>query len=364
MRLAWKLAALWFGLCTLASAQVQMGPGPGAPPKPVNEADLVAHLAKTMDKLVAEDKFSGAVLLAKDGKPIFEKAYGMASKSYAAANRTDTKFNLGSIDKIFTKIAIGQLIQQGKIASVDDKLIKYLPDYPNREAAEKITLRQILTMQSGIGDFFGPKFEKSAKDQYRTISDYLPLFANEPLLFEPGAKRQYSNGGYIVLGAVIEKITGKTYYDYVRDNIFQPLGMNDTDFSEMDEVVSNRATGYTKHGVVESVVWRENVELQPARGSSAGGGYSTTHDLLKFANAVDERKILNPAFEAGAPVAPGKPFAIMRGIGIAGGSPGVNGVLEADMPGGYTLVVLSNYDPPSAEAVSTTVREFMGLRMD
>ena len=351
MQFASKVAALWFGLCTLASAQVLMGPGPGAPPKPVNEAELVAHLSKTIDQLAAEDKFSGAVLLAKDGKPIFEKAYGMASKSYAAANRTDTKFNLGSIDKIFTKIAIGQLIQQGKIASVDDKLIKYLPDYPNKEAAEKITLRQILTMQSGIGDFFGPKFEKSAKDQYRTISDYLPLFANEPLLFEPGTKRQYSNGGYIVLGAVIEKITGKTYYDYVRENIFLPLEHGDTDFSEMDEVISNRATGYTKHGVVESVAWRENVELQPARGSSAGGGYSTTHDLLKFANAVDERKIFNPAFEAGATVAPGKPFAIMRGIGIAGGSPGVNGVLETDMPGGYTLVVLSNYDPPSAEAV-------------
>ncbi len=364
MRLIWKVAALWFGLCSLASAQVLVGPGPGAPPKPVNEADLVAHLAKTLDKLAAEDKFSGSVLLAKDGKPIFEKTYGMASKSYSAANRTDTKFNLGSIDKIFTKIAIGQLILQGKIASVDDKLIKYLPDYPNKEAAEKITLRQILTMQSGIGDFFGPKFEKSAKDQYRTISDYLPLFANEPLLFEPGAKRQYSNGGYIVLGAVIERITGKTYYDYVRENIFQPLGMNDTDFSEVEEIVSNRATGYTKRGEVESASWRQNVYTLPARGSSAGGGYSTTGDLLKFANAVAEGKIINPAFGAGAPLAPGKPFAAMRGIGIAGGSPGVNGVMEADMPGGYTMIVLSNYDPPSAEDVATSVREFMGLRMD
>ena len=341
-----------------------MGPGPGAPPKPVNEAELVAHLSKTVDKLAAEDKFSGAVLLAKDGKPIFEKAYGQASKSYSAANRTDTRFNLGSIDKIFTKIAIGQLIQQGKITSVDDKLIEYLPDYPNREAAEKISLRQILTMQSGIGDFFGPKFEKSAKDQFRTISDYLPLFASEPLLFEPGTKRQYSNGGYIVLGAVIEKLTGKSYYDYARENIFQPLGMEKTDFSEVDEIISNRATGYTKRGAVESVSWRDNIYTQPARGSSAGGGYSTTHDLLKFANAVADGKILNPAFEANIPVPEGRLFAIMRGIGMAGGSPGVNGVLEAGMPGGYTIIVLSNYDPPSAESVVESVREFMGLRMN
>ena len=348
----------------LASAQVKIMREPPAPVKPVNEAELIAKLSAAMDKMVADDKFSGAVMLAKDGKPIFEKAYGMASKGYGVANRIDTKFNVGSIDKIFTKIAIGQLIQQGKIASVDDKLIKYLPDYPNQDAAGKITLRQILTMQSGIGDFFGPKFEKSAKDQFRTISDYLPLFASEPLQFEPGTQRKYSNGGYIVLGAVIEKITGQTYYDYVRQNIFHPLGMENTDFYEVDSVVANRASGYTKHGAVETVDWRENVYLQPARGSSAGGGYSTTGDLLKFANAVSERKMMNPAFEAEAPIAPGQPFALMRGIGIAGGSPGVNGVVESGMPGGYTVIVLSNYDPPAAEKVTESVRDWMGLRMD
>jgi D-alanyl-D-alanine carboxypeptidase len=348
----------------LASAQVKIMREPPAPVKPVNEAELIAKLSAAMDKLVADDQFSGAVLLAKDGKPIFEKAYGLASKSYAVANRTDTKFNVGSIDKIFTKIAIGQLIQQGRIASADDKLIRYLPDYPNKDAAERITLRQILTMQSGIGDFFGPKFEKSAKDQFRTISDYLPLFASEPLQFEPGTQRRYSNGGYIVLGAVIEKITGQSYYDYVRQNIFHPLGMENTDFYEVDAVVANRASGYTKRGAVETVDWRENVYLQPARGSSAGGGYSTLGDLLNFANAVSERKIPNPAFEKEPPIAPGQPFANMRGIGIAGGSPGVNGVMEAGMPGGYTIIVLANYDPPAAEKVSEHIRDWMGLRMD
>ena len=348
----------------LASTQVKIMREPPAPVKPVNEAELIAKLSAAMDKLVADDQFSGAVLLAKNGTPIFEKAYGMASKGYGVANRTDTKFNVGSIDKIFTKIAIGQLIRQGKIASVDDKLIKYLPDYPNKDAAEKITLRQILTMQSGIGDFFGPKFEKAAKDQFRTISDYLPLFASEPLQFEPGTQRKYSNGGYIVLGAVIEKITGESYYDYVRQNIFHPLGMENTDFYEVDAVVANRASGYTKRDEVERADWRENVYLQPARGSSAGGGYSTLDDLLKFANAVSERKMMNPAFEAEAPIAPGQPFALMRGIGIAGGSPGVNGVMESGMPGGYTVIVLSNYDPPAAEKVTESVREWMGLRMD
>ena len=160
----------------------------------------------------------------KDDKPIFEKAYGLANKETNTPNKTDTKFNLGSINKIFTRIAIGQLVQQGKI-SFDDKLGKYLPDYPNKDAAEKVTIRHLVTMKSGIGDFFGDKFTAMPKDKLRKNSDFIPLFADKPLAFEPGTNEQYSNGGYILLGAIIEKVSGKSYYDYVRENIFKPAGM-------------------------------------------------------------------------------------------------------------------------------------------
>ena len=156
----------------------------------------------------------------KDDKPIFSKAYGLASKENKTPNNPDTKFNLGSINKIFTRIAIGQLVQQGKI-SFDDKLGKYLPDYPNRDAAEKVTIRHLITMKSGIGDFFGEKFVRCRRINCRKNSDFIPLFADKPLAFEPGTKEQYSNGGYILLGAIIEKVTGKSYYDYVRENIFK-----------------------------------------------------------------------------------------------------------------------------------------------
>ncbi len=360
MRIAWLLSCLLF--VSTVAAQIKITPDQGRPAKEIKEAELVAQLSKTMDQLTSEDEFSGAVLLAKDGVPIFEKAYGMASREYGVANRTDTKFNIGSIDKLFTIVAIGQLIQQGKIGSVDDKLINYFPDYPNKEAAEKITLRQILTMQSGIGDFFGPKFRATPKDQFRSIADYLPLFASEPLQFQPGTQRKYSNGGFIVLGEVIEKVSGQNYYDYVRANIFKPLGMDDTDFYEVDDVVLNRASGYTRRGIPETAPRRNNVYTLPARGSSAGGGYSTLGDLLKFGNAAAAGKILIPTFDDAAPA--GRPFAVMRGLGFAGGAPGLNAIVETGLPGGYTLIVLSNYDPPSAERLSEALHGFMGLKMD
>ena len=349
--------------CPLFS-QVVIKSGPGGQTPKISTTELTEKLNQFLQELSAKDEFSGVVLLAKDGSPVFKKAYGLASKEYQVPNNVETKFNVGSIDKVFTKVAIGQLLEKGKISSVDDKLEKYLPDYPNHEVAGKVTLRQILNMQSGIGDFFGPEFANSPKDKFRSIADYLPLFASQPLAFEPGTKRKYSNGGYVVLGAVIEKVSGQNYYDYVRENIFKPLGMGDTDFYESDVPTVNLASGYARDRENEKAPRRNNVYTRPARGSSAGGGYSTVGDLLKFANAAEAGKIKNPAFEEGAPKPANAPFASMRGIGVAGGAPGLNGALETALPGGYTMVVLSNYDPPAAEDVAAKVREWLGMKDD
>ena len=353
-------------LCLCASGRAQEAPKPVQPPRTapaIEPAELASKLDATLQELSGKDEFSGVVLVAQKGGPVFQRAYGLQSKEYGVPNNLETKFNIGSIDKIFTEIAIGQLLEQGKIASVDDKLEKYLPDYPNHEAASTVTLRQILNMQSGIGDFFGPDFRSSPKDKFRSIADYLPLFAEKALAFPPGTKRQYSNGGYIVLGAVIEKLTGRSYYDYVRDNIFKPLGMENTDFYEGDFPTPNLASGYTHRGS-ESGPWRNNVYTRPAKGSSAGGGYSTAGDLLKFANAIDAGKIKAPSFEKHASKPPNASPGSMRGIGIAGGAPGLNAVLETGLPGGYAIVVMSNYDPPSADEVSGKIHECMGLLDD
>ena len=338
---------------------------PAAAAAKMSEAEAVASIEKLVDGLVKADNFSGSVLVAKGGKSVFGRAYGLASREHGAANRLDTKFNLGSINKVFTQIAVGQLIQQGKL-SLDDKLGKHLADYPNRDAAEKVTIRHLLSMTSGVGDFFGAKFDATPKDRLRKVADFLPLFASEPLRFEPGARREYSNGGYIVLGAVVEKVSGRDYYDYVRENIFRPAGMSNTDWYEADASVPNLAEGYTREGAPASAARVKNVYTRPAKGSPAGGGYSTAEDLLKFAAALESGKLRIPDSgpPQGAPGAPnvevkgGQP-AGFRGLGIAGGAPGINAILMVNPTTGYTVIVMSNYDPPSAESLGRQIRDLL-----
>jgi CubicO group peptidase (beta-lactamase class C family) len=326
----------------------------------LTEAEFIAALEKHLGELVKADEFSGAVLVAKNGRPFFQKAYGLASKEYNVANRLDTKFNLGSINKIFTQVAIGQLAEQGKL-TFDDTLAKHLTDYPNREAAEKITIRQLLSMTSGVGDFFGDKFDATPKDKLRTLKDFIPLFANEPLAFEPGTKQQYSNGGYILLGAIIEKLSGQSYYDYVRENIFKPAGMENTDSFEADASTPNLASGYTRRGSANGSR-RNNFYTRPARGSSAGGGYSTVEDMLKFTIALQSGRLRQPDFRKSTSNVNGSGEGKTGngvGVGIAGGAPGINGVVEHDPSTGYTIIVMSNYDPPSAESVSKRIRQML-----
>ena len=341
------------------------GGGAGAA---MTEAEVMAALDDYLKEAVNADEFSGAVLVARDGKPVYQKAYGLANKQYNVPNRVDTKFNLGSINKVFTKIAIAQLIEQGKL-SVDDTIIKHLPDYPNRQAAERVTVHHLLDHTSGIGDIFNDKYDSMPKDRLRTISDYLPLFAGEPLAFEPGSKQQYSNGGYIVLGAIIEKVSGRSYYDYAREHIYKPAGMEETDAYEVDASVPNLAGGYTREGG-ESGKRRSNLYRMPARGSSAGGGYSTAGDILKFTIALQNCKFLSRAYTEwvlngtrGKPPARSageKDEPVLQGnLGIAGGAPGINAMLELDFETGYTIIVMSNYDPPTAGKVARQIRALL-----
>lgn len=313
---------------------------PAANPKSKSEAEFLQELPAWLDKQAAEDQFSGTVLIAKRDKPVFQKAVGLADKVNKTPNRTNTKFNLGSINKIFTQVAILQLIEQGKL-SWDDKLGKFLPDYPNKDAREKVTVKHLVEFQSGIGDIFGKRYEATPKDRIRSINDYLPLFADQPLAFEPGTKNAYSNGGYIVLGAIIEKVTGQTYYDYVREHIYKPAGMTDTDCYLSGAKTPNLAEGYRRNDKGERV---NNVDTRPGRGSSAGGGYSTTEDLLKFSIALRENKLLNPQNSR----------RMLGRAAVAGGAPGINAELEIAPE--YTIIVLGNYDPPNAANVSRYIR--------
>ena len=316
----------------------------------------IDQITAAVDKAAAEDKFSGVVLVAKDGTPLLSRAWGMADPAKGIANRPDTKFNLGSINKIFTHVAIGQLAAVGKL-SLTETIAKHLPDL-NVPSADKITIEQLLQHRSGLGDIFGPKFMASHAS-LRKLSDYVPLFAGAPLSFEPGSDQKYSNAGFVVLGLIIEKVSGQSYYDYIRDHITKPAGMTDTASYAVDENVPNRAVGLTKRGPEGPLPARQNnINTLPARGSSAGGGYSTAADLLRFSQALLADKLLPKKWTdwvfTGKLDAPGQ-----RNIGVAGGSPGVNAVLEIAPP--YTVIVMSNFDPPAAMEVGSEVRKLLSM---
>jgi D-alanyl-D-alanine carboxypeptidase len=351
-------------------------PASKAEPESMGEDELVKEISAYLDKAAADDAFSGAVLVAKNGHPIFRKAYGLANKNANAPNNVETKFNVASMNKMFTAVAIAQLAERGKL-SFEDKISKHLTDYPNKTVADKVTIHHLLTHTSGMGNYQNEKFF-ARLDRNKTVADLLPYFADEPLAFEPGAKWQYSNAGYAVLGLIIEKVSGQNYFDYVRENIFKPAGMNQTDSYEKGSGIKNLAVGYTRMrpgGQPDPTApRRENTETLPLKGSPAGGGYSTIDDLLKFSVALQNHKLLGKKFteivttwkfDVGGPVgkyAYGFGDKIFNGkhiVGHNGGGFGISANFDMFPELGYVAIILSNYDPPAMFPVIMKLRELV-----
>lgn len=327
----------------------------------MTDAERVRELETFVDRLAGADAFSGAVLLARHGKPLFQKAYGQASKEFGVPNRVDTKFNLGSMNKMFTAVAIAQLAEQGKL-SFEDPLSKFLPDFPDAETASKIRIKHLLTHTSGLGSYFNQQFRESSRARWRTVDDMMQLARGDSAAFEPGTRSAYSNTGFLVLGKVIEKVTGQSYYDYVRENIFRPAGMTSTDSYELDRVTPNLALGYEKEFTDQGVSFRNNLFQHVIRGGPAGGGYSTVEDLLRFDQALRANKLVGPEYvQLLLSAKPelhsaryGYGFGVdpERGIaGHSGGFPGISSNLDMFLGSGYTAVVLSNYGGGSMPVV-------------
>lgn len=256
------------------------------------------QLSRFIDKLATENDLSGAILIAKDAQIHFKQAYGLASRRFNVPNQIDTKFNLGSINKMFTAVAIAQLAQAGKLA-FSDKVAQHLPDYPNKAVAEKVSIHQLLTHTAGLGNYFQAYFKHPAKDQLRSVSDFVELFVNDSLAFEPGEKWSYSNAGFILLGAIIEAITGSTYFNFVYNNIYKVAEMHNTDCYEMDKPIPNLAIGYTKLKLGHKTLsneWRNNLYLHVVKGGPAGGGFSTVEDLFRFAQALRHHQLLDAEY--------------------------------------------------------------------
>jgi CubicO group peptidase (beta-lactamase class C family) len=345
-------------------------------PNPIrlSESETIKALEAYVKKLVAADAFSGTVLVAKNGKPIFTSAYGMANTAYRVPNKLETKFNLGSMNKMFTAVAICQLAEQGKLA-FSDPIGKHLTDYPNKTVAEKVTIHHLLTHTSGIGDYFNEKFMEASRDRFRAIKDYFPLFVDKPLEFEPGARFRYSNAGFMVLGAIVERASGKDYFDYVREHIYKPAGMVNTDSYDLDRDTPNLAFGYTNEGLREGFEEgsrRNNLFMHVIKGGPAGGGYSTVEDLLRFDIALRQNKFFGASQRevliSGKVDAMGAKYAYgfidqsingKRIVGHGGGFPGINSQLDIYLDNGYTVAVMSNYDPPAAQTVANKLRDWL-----
>jgi D-alanyl-D-alanine carboxypeptidase len=296
---------------------------------------LDAHLSR----LAADDTFAGALLVARDGRRIFEKAYGFADRANRRPNTVDTRYNLGSINKKFTELAVGQLAAAGKL-SREDTIGRFFPDYP-QATSRAATIAQLLRHTGGIADFFGDEFSRTSKDRFRSNADYFALVSRLPPTFAPGARNQYCNGCYITLGAIIERVSGMPYERYVAERIFAPAGMSHTGYPQSDAIEADVAVGYSRQLGGEGL--RSNVFAHGAAGSAAGGGYSTVGDLLAFANALRSGTLTGADASA---------------LGIAGGAPGINALLEADDT--WTVAVLTNLDPPSASAVGMGIMSALG----
>ncbi len=302
-----------------------------------------------IDSYIRDGQFSGTVLVVKDGKPLLRKGYGLANREWNIPNTPETRFRLGSITKQFTAAAILRLAEQGKL-SLDDPISKYYPEAP--AAWEKITIHHLLNHTSGIVSYTGlPDFFQKQSMIARKPAEIVKLTQDKPLEFEPGSKMKYNNTGYILLGYVIEKVSGAPYDEYLRRTLFEPLGLKDTGYDWNNAVIARRASGYTPDG-------KHAAYLDMSLPYAAGSLYSTVDDLARWAEALESGKVVSEESYAKMTT----PYFNQYGYGLVmekiedhavvghgGGINGFNTMLLRARNDGLTVAVLANQNGPAAD---------------
>jgi CubicO group peptidase (beta-lactamase class C family) len=317
----------------------------------LTQAQALTALNARVDALAAADKLMGVMLIERDGKVLLDKAWGYGDREKKIALAPTDKFRLGSMNKMFTAVATLQLVGQGKL-SLDGTVGQYLPRYPNKEIADKVTIRMLLTHTGGTGDIFGDDFDKH-RLALKTLADYVALYGARAPEFPPGTKSGYSNFGFILLGQIVQTVSGEDYYDYVRDHIFVPAGMTDTASLPESIPVPGRVTGY----MLKDGKWVPNTDTLPWRGTSAGGGYSTLADLRKFAHAMMDATLLPRDLRDAATRSQttddwyGYGFEVhekgrAHSYGHTGGAPGMTAELRVYPQSKTVIIQLSNFDAP------------------
>lgn len=318
----------------------------------VKPEQLPAAIAERIKSEFDAARFSGAVLVARGDKLIHAQAIGLADRSTERAHTLDTPINLGSINKIFTAIAVAQLQAAGKL-DWQDTVGKHLPEFPNPTIRDQVTIHQLLTHTSGVGSYWNDA-HNARKAKLDSQQGFLETFIDQPLLFAPGEGIEYSNGGPVILGLIIEKLSGSTYYDYIRTQIYQPAGMEHADHFRRDDKNAGFARGYIK---TDAGKWRDNLDELSLRGSAAGGGYASANDLYAFARALSTERLLPRAqlevlwkvqIQPG-PVGYGYLFSVgnptgRRWIGHDGGAPGISAEFMYYPAEALVIIVLANQD--------------------
>lgn len=324
---------------------------PELKPTRLDQKSAIAAVTAFADAAAGKDAFAGAVLIAQGDEVLLQRAWGLADRVHTVPNDLNTRFRLGSMNKMITSVAILQLVSAGKL-SLDGTLGDYLPRYPN-EDMRKVTLRQLLSHRGGAGDIFGPEFDRE-RLQLRTHADYVTLYGSRAPAHPPGTRHDYSNYGFVLLGAIIESVSGQTYYDYVAQHILAPAGMRDTGSLPEIEKMPHRARPYMR----TRGQWLDAGQTLPWRGTAAGGGYSTVGDLYRFARALQSGILIDAALLAQAtrPDDAGYGYGFTAGetdgiawFGHGGGAPGMNTEFRIYPTLDRVVISLSNLDPPVAQ---------------
>ncbi|MEJ2542866.1 MAG: serine hydrolase [Calditrichaceae bacterium] len=250
--------------------------------------DKTVEIDKLMQLYNEYGQFNGTVLVAENGKIILQKGYGLANMEWNIPNAPDTKMRLGSITKQFTSMIIMQLVEEGKI-KLDAKMTEYLPEY-RKDTGDKVTIHHLLTHTSGIPSYTGlPSFTSDISRTPFPVDEFVEKFCSGDLEFEPGTQYKYNNSGYYLLGAIIEKVIGKTYETALHERILDPLGMDDSGYDHHGPINIHRATGYEKrlNGYINSPY------LDMSLPYAAGAMYSTVLDLYKWDQALYTDELLS-----------------------------------------------------------------------
>ncbi len=366
VRGAWRVAGI--GLRPAGA-----GEAAGAEPLPGGLTDqaLADSVAARVSARADQGNFEGALLIARlSGAPLLRRAWGTADRARSVANTPETRFTLASMGKMFTAIAVAQLVEQGRVA-LDSPVARYVPDYPNPRFARRATVRMLLNHTSGLGAYWGPEFDRR-RAALLTPADHLPLFAADSLPFEPGARFRYSNAGYQVLGLIIERVSGMSFYDYVQRNIFDRAGMRTAGyFPPTGETPVGVATGYTR-GTGDGPL-RANTGLREVRGGPAGGGYAGADDLLRFAQALEDGRLVRretlAQWTTGSSDGGGYGFGFgvrgegrARSYGHSGGAPGMATWFLVFPEQGIVAVTLTNRDPELLSPVQQPLMRALAAR--